>query len=458
MAWSAPSDPVGGTVITVAAYVTNSLDNIRWLRLLTGNADPPGSNYVVVSTSTTGTSWQKVPADALAAGVAVSNLGYTPVNKAGDTGIGALTMSALTINSTSGISSAGPIATTGGQGITAAGTITAAVYAGGSLVTGSPSFRGVSVGGDGIASSGAIITSGSAGITAGGAMSAASYGGGSTAAGTPSFLGVSVGASGIATTGSVNPASYIGGSTSSGTPSFLGASVGTGGVASAGAIATSGGTNVTASGRLISQVATGTAPLTVASTTEVANLNVALHKGASASATPTAGTIPIADGSGTLDAWVTPASFSIPSGLGGWVRQASEIPTGFSRETNLDGLIPVGAGTSYSQTFTEGTGYGSNWTPGGYSIPSLSVSVTSVTVTGAATGGPEDNTGGPSATDGLGNGGGTTTPTAAHTHSLNGVSFAVSASGTGSGSTATGTTGSATWLPPSRAVVYVRKN
>jgi hypothetical protein len=81
MAYGTPADPVGGTVITVAYAVTNLLDPIRWLRILTGNADPPGSSYVVVSTSTTGTSWQKVPSDAIAPGaittVLLADLGVT---------------------------------------------------------------------------------------------------------------------------------------------------------------------------------------------------------------------------------------------------------------------------------------------------------------------------------------------------------------------------------------------
>ena len=104
MSYGSPSDPVGGTVITVAYAVANLLDPIRWLRLLTGNADPPGSAFVVVSTSTTGTTWMRVPTDAiadgaittakvgngqitapkLAGGAAVTNIGYTPVNAAGD--------------------------------------------------------------------------------------------------------------------------------------------------------------------------------------------------------------------------------------------------------------------------------------------------------------------------------------------------------------------------------------
>lgn len=121
MAYGTPADPVGGTVITVAYAVANLLDPIRWLRLLTGNADPPGSNYVVVSTSTSGTNWAKITTDVLAdlavtnakmavgaaalnigaggvsasmlaAGAALSNLTFTPINKAGDSGIGTLAL------------------------------------------------------------------------------------------------------------------------------------------------------------------------------------------------------------------------------------------------------------------------------------------------------------------------------------------------------------------------------
>ncbi len=66
MAYGTPTDPVGGTVITVAWAQANVMIPIRWLRLMTGNADPPGSSYVVVSDSTTGTTWRKIPTDAIA--------------------------------------------------------------------------------------------------------------------------------------------------------------------------------------------------------------------------------------------------------------------------------------------------------------------------------------------------------------------------------------------------------
>jgi len=60
MAYGTPTDPVGGTVITVAYAVANFLDPIRALRAFTGGADPPGSGYVVTSDSTSATTWKTV--------------------------------------------------------------------------------------------------------------------------------------------------------------------------------------------------------------------------------------------------------------------------------------------------------------------------------------------------------------------------------------------------------------
>ena len=37
------------------------------------------------------------------------------------------------------------------------------------------------------------------------------------------------------------------------------------------------------------------------------------------------------------------------------------IAAGWSRETNLDGRMPVGAGTTFGVTYTEATNYGSSW-------------------------------------------------------------------------------------------------
>jgi hypothetical protein len=100
MVWINPVDPVPGTVITVAAYVASALDNIRWLRVLHGNSDPPGSSFIVASTSPTATAWQKVTTDLIADGaVTTSKLTYTPVNRAGDS----MTASLTFVNPSTGI-------------------------------------------------------------------------------------------------------------------------------------------------------------------------------------------------------------------------------------------------------------------------------------------------------------------------------------------------------------------
>lgn len=87
MAYGTPTDPVAGTVITVAYAVANLLDPIRALRAFTGGADPPGSNFWLRSTSTSAVSWVARATEVLSA------IGYTPVNKAGDSMSGALSFS-----------------------------------------------------------------------------------------------------------------------------------------------------------------------------------------------------------------------------------------------------------------------------------------------------------------------------------------------------------------------------
>jgi hypothetical protein len=86
MPWTAPVNPVSGTVITVAYAVSNILDPIRWLRLLGGNADPPGSNYVLTSDSVSAVTWKQHGAAIVGGG----GLGYTPVSRLGDTMTGQL--------------------------------------------------------------------------------------------------------------------------------------------------------------------------------------------------------------------------------------------------------------------------------------------------------------------------------------------------------------------------------
>lgn len=72
----------------------------------------------------------------------------------------------------------------------------------------------------------------------------------------------------------------------------------------------------------------------------------------------------IADGTVTLTELASAVTaVMVPIGLCGWVRKASEIASGWSRETNLDGRMVVGDGTTFSTTFVEATNYGSTWGP-----------------------------------------------------------------------------------------------
>jgi hypothetical protein len=338
MPWLPPVSPTPGTTILVAYATANIVNPILWLRLMTGAADPPGTGYVVTSDSTGATSWKT----GIAAIGAV--LGYTPVNKAGDTGIGDLTSDG-TISALGIIAGANGIIA-GANGVASAGPVNPASYAGGSTATGTPSVLGLNVGTSGVASAGPV--------------NPASYAGGSTATGTPSVLGLNVGTSGVASAGPVNPASYAGGSTATGTPQVKGLIVGTDGIACAGP--------VTANGTTIVPVPLGA----IVAFATVADLTAA---GAS-----------------------------------------------WTRHTALDGRLPVGDGTTFSQTFAAATNYGANWTPSsGLSVgtvPVLTDSQTTLVNTGATT----------------------SVATATHTHpapTLNGASTA--------------------WLPPMRAVVWARR-
>jgi hypothetical protein len=472
MPWTAPSDPVTGTVITVAYAVANLLTQLRHLRLMTGNADPPGSSYVVVSDSAGTTSWRKVTNDVLgvdsvaaaqiqagavgpselAAGAAVANIGYRPVNAAGDAMSGTLAI----------------VGNTGtGNNLDALDLVQ-----------------------QGVGNSGVYLRL----MTPNGATTIGHFYGNSVLQvldlnGTPAIdmqygsthlrvYNQTVYDAGNIGTASVANAAQVGGRTPTATPA-AGAIPIADGAGKLDAWITAGGTATNAAA-LNSQPGsfyqaranhTGTQPAatisdlpatvaTLGAQTAVTANNL---QGIPPSTTAAANRIPVSDASGKLDAWVTPASFSIPSGLGCWVRSASEIPTGFARETSLDGLMLVGAGTSFGQTFNETQSYGNTWahqhTSNSFAVSVSSVSV-SVSVSGSATGGAGDTTGSSTAINGLATAGGVNLNTTGHTHPLNGVSLAVSASGGGSGTgsgTATGSTSNATWIPPLRAVVYARK-
>lgn len=443
MSYGTPADPVGGTVITTAYAVANLLNPIRWLRLMTGNADPPGSSYVVVSDSTTGTTWRKIPADALAAGVALSNLGYTPVNRAGDLGLGGaigwgtsayitgtnpnqlFLVSGQLIYLVDAANPGVPAATIdvvnktfawGGSLALTTGISASAATLTGALVAASANLSGVLIAAS--ASLSGALSAASAALT--GTLTAA--GASITKSGpTPSASAYSSGHV-IATTPNDNTAPTVG---------FLRA-----GVSAASLYESGNRLHVWGADNVHGEVALATG-------STITNLGADKVDGADATTTPTAGTIPIADGTGKLDPDWIPASAGIQSGLGAWVPTAAAIPAGWTRYSNLDGRIPVGAGTTFSTTYTENTNYGASWshshTDGGvhnHSGAPLSVSGT--------TSGPA----GTNTTGGVGN----TSADGSHTHT-----YGASVAGNTANNSTTATSSDA-WVIPSRAVVWITKN
>lgn len=110
----------------------------------------------------------------------------------------------------------------------------------------------------------------------------------------------------------------------------------------------------------------------------------------------------------------------VPSGLIASVATAAGIPSGWTRYTNGDGRLLVGAGTTFGQTFAENTAYGANWTPfAGATVPA---SGESPFLAAAAS---SNNSSGA-----------TNVNTAGHTHAL----------------------AAQTWTPVARAVVHVIKS
>lgn len=183
-------------------------------------------------------------------------------------------------------------------------------------------------------------------------------------------------------------------------------------------------------------------------------VNAAQLSGVTATANAAAGAnkIPIADASGKLDAWISPSGLAgVPTGLGAWWSGvAASIPSGWARcdgaggRPNMNGRVPVGAGTTFGQTFTEGASYGVAWSHD-HATPSHSHSGAPLSVSGV--------TGQPSATGGTASG--TPPPsfgTGTHTHDQGTLDV--------SGNTATdgaGTSGDTAWLIPMYCVIWIVK-
>lgn len=75
----------------------------------------------------------------------------------------------------------------------------------------------------------------------------------------------------------------------------------------------------------------------------------------------------------------------VPSGLIAMFRTAAAIPSGWTRETNMDGRIPVGAGTVGGVTFTEFANFGTTWTPSSGLGATNNVTATSSAIAASAT-------------------------------------------------------------------------
>jgi hypothetical protein len=365
MAYGTPTDPVAGTVITVAYAVANLLNPIRALRDFTGGSDPPGSNYWLRSTSTTAVSWVARSAEVLAA------LGYTPVNSAGDTMTGD-----LTLNNTKALHGK----TTGGVGQWLIG-----LWSDEKIYVGDASQALVL---DGTSISLDVNTSVVGALTVSGNI--ASSTGNVTAAATIS-AGANVSATGNVTAGST--------------------------VAATGNV-TAGGNITTTTGTVAGDVVNGVSDV------RINNTSVSSLFAATGHSHGTSGTV--------------------PSGLVAMFRTNAAIASGWTRETNLDGRIPVGAGTTFTVTYVENTAYGSSWSHA-HTAPTHQHSGSSLGISG--------NTGGPTDINGLAAAGGVNLPTTSHTHDAGSLDV--------SGNTADGG-GSATtsdaWVIPSRAYVFAIKS
>jgi len=317
--------------------------------------------------------------------------------------------------------------------------------------------------------------------------------GGLTTAGVLSLLGLNVGTQGIAVAGAVNPGSYVGGSTSVGQPSvlglvvgnngvsssgpygggsltvgptqtlFRGLSVGASGIASSGQIAANGSlvaSSITSNGQIASTVAGGgAAPITVTSTTVCPNLCANLladqaGTGRYATSVPAGNAIPVADASGTLNAWVsTTAAAPMPSnGVIGFDAPIATIPSGWTRFSVADGRLLVGDsnGPLNGQTFQAGLSYPTSGVSWGHAHATSWSSHTH----GSSALSVAGSTGGPSATRSDMN---TITPGASvandsHSHGVGTLDVGGSTDAAGGGGTS-----SDTWLPPMRAIFWIKK-
>jgi hypothetical protein len=397
-----PVYPVTLTVITVDYARANLVDPILWLRLMTGNADPPGSSYVVVSDSVSGTSWKRVPTDAiadlavtaakLAAGAAQTNLGYRPMNPAGDSMSGPLQVQTHLI-----------VAPTGA----APGDLQLYEAGGASFWLLTPGANVFSI----------------------------------LRSGTGTGLVLNAGADQVVWLGnriwtSANAPSYAGTVTA---PIFA-ATVADGATPPLSVHVNQ--ANIAVPNLKAARATFADAATTATSATSAANATRV--GGFLPSGTPAPNVVPVADAAGKLDAWVSPAVAGAYVPTGAIVAFASlaaltAAGSGWARHTPANGRLL--AGDDGGVSFTAGTQYGTNW---------QHTHADSGHIHGASALGVGGRVGAASSSNGVASGGGNA---AAFPHDHDAGSLDVSGS-TDNGAAAIGAT---TWLPPSLGVVWAIK-
>jgi hypothetical protein len=168
--------------------------------------------------------------------------------------------------------------------------------------------------------------------------------------------------------------------------------------------------------------------------------------------TPTDGQVPTWNNPAGRMTWTS--AVGVPSGMIAAFATTS-LPAGWVRYTSLNGRVPIGDGTTFSQAFVAGNSYGTTWavdlnghthpTPNhGHGITNLDV--------GGATGGVAESLG----TSGGGSG---STTIGAHTHGSSNLTVTGSIGGDGSSTSGTPTASSAsvTFITPAFCIVWAQK-
>lgn len=504
MPWTTPVSPVAGTVITVAWATANVVNPQIWLRLMTGNADPPGASYVVVSSSPSSTAWGKVTSDVIADGAittlklldfAVTNVKLAPgtaaLNLAGTTINGVVTIAGsgagLVIHGTAGLlndgaagttlSGPGPITLGGTGGVFVSNTAGIVVSgAAGLAVSGTnglsvTSSGGVSVtntlnagtlqqGGAGVALASHVQHAGSLNMTSGQTLNFPDVLGNKIVLFTGFGIGVNSGqavlfaapGNEIAIRDSGYNGTFRGNVVHTGSlPTLAAGTVVDGGIttpkiADDAVIASKIAANAVGTTEIVDNAIIGSKIL--AGVLIGPHFNSAYNDGLPAS--PSIRTL----GTGGQQAAAgdhTHAGALVPSGMIAGFRTAANIPSGWARcngaggTPNMDGRVPVGAGTTSgtAQTFAENAAAGAAAWPHAHVSTGLGASSTF--------------TGTPSATgDGssLTQQSNVTTPnpavsTSGHTHAYTPAGSVTT--------TLSGQVGDTTWIPPSFAVVWAIK-